>query len=130
MVQLVKEIPTCESWSIDETRIKEAKEAINQAPIKDVSQMFKSIADLNRAKMTYALCIHDELCVCDIATLLNITVANASHHLRLLYNNGVVTYRKDGKRAMYRIYDEHIRQIMLVSIEHKEEVTSDETTHI
>ncbi|MCE5153128.1 transcriptional regulator [Staphylococcus hyicus] len=92
--------------------------------------MFKSIADLNRAKMTYALCIHEELCVCDIATLLNITVANASHHLRLLYHNGVVTYRKDGKRAMYRIYDEHIRQIMLVSIEHKEEVTSNETTHL
>ncbi|MCO4339270.1 metalloregulator ArsR/SmtB family transcription factor [Staphylococcus agnetis] len=115
---------------MDETRIKEAKEAIDQAPIKDVSQMFKSIADLNRAKMTYALCIHEELCVCDIATLLNITVANASHHLRLLYNNGVVTYRKDGKRAMYRIYDEHIRQIMLVSIEHKEEVTSDETIHL
>ncbi|MCO4355668.1 metalloregulator ArsR/SmtB family transcription factor [Staphylococcus agnetis] len=115
---------------MDETRIKEAKEAIDKAPIKDVSQMFKSIADLNRAKMTYALCIHEELCVCDIATLLNITVANASHHLRLLYNNGVVTYRKDGKRAMYRIYDEHIRQIMLVSIEHKEEVTSDETIHL
>ncbi|AJC96327.1 metalloregulator ArsR/SmtB family transcription factor [Staphylococcus hyicus] len=127
---MVKEVPTCESWSIDETRIKEAKDAINQAPIKDVSQMFKSIADLNRAKMTYALCIHEELCVCDIATLLNITVANASHHLRLLYHNGVVTYRKDGKRAMYRIYDEHIRQIMLVSIEHKEEVTSNETTHL
>lgn len=127
---MVKEVPTCESWSIDETRIKEAIDAINQAPIKDVSQMFKSIADLNRAKMTYALCIHEELCVCDIATLLNITVANASHHLRLLYHNGVVTYRKDGKRAMYRIYDEHIRQIMLVSIEHKEEVTSNETTHL
>lgn len=125
---MVKEIPTCELWSIDETKISDAQAAIHQAPINEVSQMFKSIADLNRAKMTYALCIHDELCVCDIATLLNITVANASHHLRVLYNNGIVTYRKEGKRAFYRIYDEHIRLIMLVSIEHKEEVTANGST--
>ncbi|RIL81124.1 transcriptional regulator, partial [Staphylococcus equorum] len=45
-----------------------------------------------------------------------------------LYNNGIVTYRKEGKRAFYRIYDEHIRQIMLVSIEHKEEVTANGST--
>ncbi|UEX89290.1 ArsR/SmtB family transcription factor [Staphylococcus ratti] len=127
---MVKDIPTCELWSIDEARVVEAQDAINQVPIKEVSQMFKSIADLNRAKMTYALCVHEELCVCDIATLLNITIANASHHLRVLYNNGVVTYRKDGKRAFYRIFDEHIRQIMLVSIEHKKEVYPDETTNI
>ena len=51
----------------------------------------------NRAKITYALCQEDELCVCDIANILGVTVANASHHLRTLYKQRIVNYRKEGK---------------------------------
>ncbi|QLK86956.1 helix-turn-helix transcriptional regulator [Staphylococcus sp. 17KM0847] len=116
----------CDTFFIDEERVQEAKESLSHAHIESVSLMFKSIADLNRAKITYALCLHDELCVCDLAEILNLTVANTSHHLRVLYKNGVVVYRKEGKRAFYRIYDEHIRQIMMISIEHKKEVTEDD----
>ncbi|MDO5375582.1 ArsR/SmtB family transcription factor [Staphylococcus rostri] len=116
----------CDAFFIDEQHVREAKETLAQTNIESVSLMFKSIADINRAKITYLLCVHDELCVCDLAEILHLTVANTSHHLRLLYKNGVVTYRKEGKRAFYRIYDEHIRQIMMISIAHKEEVVSDD----
>ncbi|CAD7359974.1 MULTISPECIES: ArsR/SmtB family transcription factor [Staphylococcus] len=122
-----QQIPTCDTFSIDAEIVHEAKQEIENSNIEHVSQMFKSIADVNRAKITFALCEHEELCVCDIAEILNITVANASHHLRSLYKNGIVTYRKEGKRAFYRLYDEHIRQIMTISIEHKKEVDEDGT---
>ncbi|AVQ32902.1 transcriptional regulator [Staphylococcus muscae] len=116
----------CDAFIIDELHVQEAKNTLSKTNIESVSLMFKSIADINRAKITYLLCVHDELCVCDLAEVLNLTVANTSHHLRLLYKNGVVTYRKEGKRAFYRIYDEHIRQIMMISIAHKEEVMTDD----
>ncbi|KIX91637.1 ArsR family transcriptional regulator [Staphylococcus microti] len=116
----------CDAFMIDEAHVREVKETLAQKNVESVSLMFKSIADINRAKITYLLCVHDELCVCDLAEILQLTVANTSHHLRLLYKNGVVTYRKEGKRAFYRIYDEHIRQIMMISIAHKEEVMNDD----
>ncbi|REA94899.1 transcriptional regulator, partial [Staphylococcus pseudintermedius] len=54
-------------------------------------------------------------------------VANASHHLISLYKNGIVTFRKSGNRAFYRLYDEHIRQLMMISIEHNKEVDDDDS---
>lgn len=84
--------------------------------------MLKAIADENRAKITYALCQEDELCVCDIANILGVTVANASHHLRTLYKQRIVNYRKEGKLSFYSLNDEHIKQIMMIALTHKKEV--------
>jgi DNA-binding transcriptional ArsR family regulator len=85
--------------------------------------MLKAIADENRAKITYALCQDEELCVCDIANILGVTIANASHHfLRTLYKQGVVNFRKEGKLALYSLDDEHIGQIMMIALAHKKEV--------
>ncbi|ARJ51736.1 ArsR/SmtB family transcription factor [Staphylococcus lutrae] len=122
-----QKIPTCETYRIDVDAVHQAKKEISDSNIERVSQMFKSIADVNRSKIVFALCQHEELCVCDIADILGVTVANASHHLRSLYKNGIVVYRKSGKRALYRLYDEHIRQLMMISIEHKKEVDEDES---
>ncbi|WP_436882445.1 ArsR/SmtB family transcription factor, partial [Mammaliicoccus sciuri] len=74
--------------------------------------------DENRAKITYALCQDEELCVCDIANILGVTIANASHHLCTLYKQGVVNFRKEGKLAFYSLDDEHIRQIMMIALAH------------
>lgn len=62
------------------------------------------------------------MCVCDIANILGVTIANASHHLRTLYKQGVVNFRKEGKLALYSLDDEHIGQIMMIALAHKKEV--------
>ena len=103
-------------------RLIEYKGIYKQLIISGVSQMLKAIADENRAKITYALCQDEELCVCDIANILGVTIANASHHLRTLYKQGVVNFRKEGKLAFYSLDDGHIRQIMMIALEHKTEV--------
>ena len=82
----------------------------------------KYYSDENRAKISYALCQDDELCVCDIANIIGSTVATASHHLRTLHKQGIVKFRKEGKLAFYSLDDEHIRQLMIFALAHKKEV--------
>ncbi|CAM4173897.1 ArsR/SmtB family transcription factor [Lacicoccus alkaliphilus] len=114
----------CEIFCYDEQKVNRIQEDLETVDISGVSQMLKSIADVNRAKITYALCQEAELCVCDIANILGVTVANASHHLRTLYKQGIVTFRKEGKLAFYSIEDDHVRQIMMIALIHRKEVTA------
>jgi ArsR family transcriptional regulator, lead/cadmium/zinc/bismuth-responsive transcriptional repressor len=113
---------TCEIFCYDEEKVNRIQGDLQTVDISGVSQMLKAIADENRAKITYALCQEDELCVCDIANILGVTVANASHHLRTLYKQRIVNYRKEGKLSFYSLNDEHIKQIMMIALTHKKEV--------
>lgn len=112
----------CEIYNFDEEKVARIQGELKTVDIASVALLFKAMADENRAKMVYSLCQDDELCVCDMATITGTTVANASHHLRTLYKQGVVKYRKEGKMAFYSLDDEHIRQLMLVGLEHMREV--------
>lgn len=113
---------TCEIYCYDEEKVNRIQGNLQIVDISSVAQMLKAIADENRAKITYALCQDDELCVCDIANIIGVTVANASHHLRTLHKQGIVKFRKEGKLAFYSLDDEHIRQIMMIALAHKKEV--------
>ena len=107
---------TCEIYCYDEEKVNRIQGNLQTVDISSVAQMLKAIADENRAKITYALCQDDELCVCDIANIIGVTVANASHHLRTLHKQGIVKFRKEGKLAFYSLDDEHIRQIMMIAL--------------
>lgn len=113
---------TCEIYCYDEEKVNRIQGNLQTVDISSVVQMLKAIADKNRVKITYALCQDDELCVCDIANIIGVTVANASHHLRTLHKQGIVKFRKEGKLAFYSLDDEHIRQIMMIALAFKKEV--------
>lgn len=113
---------TCEIYCYDEDKVNRVQKELQSTDIASVAGMFKAIADENRAKITYALCQEEELCVCDIANVIGVTVANASHHLRTLHKQGVVKFRKEGKLAFYSLDDDHVRQIMMIALAHMEEV--------
>ena len=113
---------TCEVYCYDEEKVNRIQGNLQTVDISSVAQMLKAIADKNRVKITYALCQDDELCVCDIANIIGVTVANASHHLRTLHKQGIVKFRKEGKLAFYSLDDEHIRQIMMIALALKKEV--------
>nr|WP_256613072.1 metalloregulator ArsR/SmtB family transcription factor [Staphylococcus epidermidis] len=59
--------------------------------------MFKVFADDTRLKIVYALTQEDEMCVCDVATIIGSTNATASHHLRMLRNMGLPSTVKKGR---------------------------------
>jgi len=118
----LSKIDTCEIYCYDEEKVNRIQGDLQKIDMVSVAQMLKAIADENRAKITYALCQDEELCVCDIANIIGSTVANASHHLRTLHKQGVVKFRKEGKLAFYSLDDEHIRKIMMIALAHKKEV--------
>ena len=61
----------------------------------DVAELYKEFGDTTRIKINCALFEH-EMCVCDIASLLNMSQSAISHQLRVLNQERLVKYRKDG----------------------------------
>ncbi|NCU17061.1 ArsR/SmtB family transcription factor [Pallidibacillus pasinlerensis] len=113
---------TCEIYCYDEAKVNRIQKELQQEDLLSVARLFKALADDNRAKITYALCQDDELCVCDVANIIGTSVASASHHLRTLYKQGIVTYRKEGKLAFYSLEEDDIKQLLIIALAHKKEV--------
>lgn len=76
----------------------------------DLAEIFKVFGYNTRIKILYAL-FASEMCVCDIAVLLNMTQSAISHQLRVLKQTRLVKFRKEGKIVYYSLDDEHIKQI-------------------
>ncbi|AGT31076.1 ArsR family transcriptional regulator [Geobacillus genomosp. 3] len=111
----------CDVYCYDEEKVARVQRRLHDEHIAAIVPFFKALADENRAKIVYALCEEGELCVCDLANVIGATVAATSHHLRLLYKQGIVKYRKDGKLAFYSLDDDHIRELLLVALAHQKE---------
>jgi ArsR family transcriptional regulator len=82
---------------------------------------FDTLADPTRARIVQALALAPELCVCDLALLLDLSVSALSHQLRLLREREVVTRRKAGRIAFYALADEHVRHVLTDAIAHTSE---------
>lgn len=111
----------CDIYCYDEAKVNRVKERLAGSGTPGAAQIFKALGDDTRMKIAYALCQEEELCVCDVANIIGSTVANVSHHLRLLKNMGLAKYRKEGKLVFYALGDEHVRQLVLLGIAHGEE---------
>ncbi|MDD2992165.1 MAG: metalloregulator ArsR/SmtB family transcription factor [Pygmaiobacter sp.] len=86
----------------------------------DLAELFRVFGDSTRIKILYAL-FESELCVGDIATLLNLSQSAVSHQLRLLKGSKLVKFRREGKTIFYALDDEHVRAIIALGMEHVEE---------
>ncbi|GLB59595.1 ArsR/SmtB family transcription factor [Cytobacillus sp. NCCP-133] len=115
---------TCDIYCYDKEKVTRIQWELQKEDLSSVAQLFKALADENRAKISYALCQDEELCVCDIANIIGSTIATASHHLRTLHKQGIVKFRKEGKLAFYSLDDAHIKQLLLIAMEHRNEVKS------
>lgn len=113
----------CDIYCYNEEKVNHIKSCINIEEIEGVAKMLKALADETRLKIVLALYKGEELCVCDAANIVGSTVATASHHLRLLRNMGIASYRKEGKLAFYSIKDTHIKQLLEVMFTEKEKIT-------
>lgn len=83
----------------------------------NLSNLFKILGDLTRTKIIWALDNH-EMCVCDIANVLNMTKSSISHQLASLRASGIVKFRKSGKEVYYMLDDEHIKKLYEIGFEH------------
>lgn len=83
----------------------------------DLAELFKVFGDTTRIKILWALA-ESEMCVCDIAALLNMTQSAISHQLRILKQVRLAKCRKDGKVVYYSLDDAHVKQIFEQGLVH------------
>lgn len=86
----------------------------------DMADLFKIFGDSTRIKILYLL-FEYELCVCDIAHILNMTQSAISHQLKILKTARLIKHRKDGKVVFYSLSDNHVHTIIAEGKEHIEE---------
>ena len=80
--------------------------------------MFKLLGDPTRTRFLHALLGAGELCVCDLAAVVEVPETTASQALRLLRTAGVVANRRSGRMVFYRLADAHVRMLLDLSREH------------
>ncbi|GAB4179918.1 MAG: metalloregulator ArsR/SmtB family transcription factor [Geothermobacteraceae bacterium] len=102
----------CQVSAIDRENVERAARQLPTAAVlTGIAATFKLLGDPTRLKILHALA-DGELCVCELAALLELSVSAVSHQRRLLRNQGVVDFRRAGKMAYYRLQDDHIRQVV------------------
>ena len=111
----------CEYLYVHEDVVKQVTSEMPQDEILyDLAELFKVFGDSTRIKILYAL-FEAELCVCDMAQLLGLTQTAVSHQLRVLKNNKLVNFRREGKNIFYSLSDNHVRSILGQGMEHVSE---------
>ncbi len=86
-----------------------------------LAETFKTLGDYSRIQIVWALS-HGELCVGDIAKLLNMSPSAVSHHLRTLRNLELVKARRDHRTIFYSLDDNHIENLLEEGLEHVEDL--------
>lgn len=88
--------------------------------IRDSSELFKVLGDQTRMRLICIL-LHCELCVHDLARIVNMSQSAISHQLRVLRQAHLVRYRRDGKHTWYSLADEHVRDMVELAMQHVNE---------
>lgn len=116
-----EEIEKCEIVETHPEIVKAVNEQMPQEEILyDLAELFKVFGDSTRIKILYVL-FESEMCVCDIAQILQMSQSAISHQLRVLKQNHLVKFRREGKSVLYSLSDDHVRRIINQGLEHVEE---------
>lgn len=115
------EVECCEEHIVHTDAVRQARSTMLGDEITSAaSDFFKAFSDKTRLRILTALAI-EELCVCDIASLLGMSQSAISHQLRFLKQARLVKSRKDGKTVYYALCDDHIQTILAQGIAHVQE---------
>ena len=117
-MEIEKDESLCECNIVHEDIVNAVKDNIpDEEILYDLAELFKVFGDSTRVKLLYVLFEH-EMCVCDIAQLLNMSQSSISHQLRVLKQSRLVKYRREGKSVFYSLADGHIKTIFDQGLEH------------
>ena len=109
---------TCEFMHVHEQIVDRVEKVMPyEQQLLDLSEFFKVFGDSTRIKILYVLS-QSEMCVCDIATLLQMGQSAISHQLRVLKQMRLVSFRREGKTVFYSLADSHIQTILDQGMEH------------
>lgn len=111
-------VDACGVRVVDADRVDAVRRRMpGEAVVADTAEIFGLLADPGRLRLLVAL-LDGELCVCDLAAVTGLTESATSHALRLLRAHRVVTVRRSGRMAYYRLADEHVRMLLDLALTH------------
>jgi len=96
------------------------EEAIPDRDADRLVLIYKALADRTRLRMVMAL-REDEMCVCDLAALLNLSESAVSHQIRRLKDLALVKSRREGQVLYYSLDDHHVDELIQVGLDHLRE---------
>ena len=116
-----EQIECCDCNEIHEDLLKIVNDTMpEETELYDLAELFKVFGDSTRIRILFVL-FEAEVCVCDLAKVLNMTQSAISHQLRILKANKLVNSRREGKSVFYSLADGHVRTIIAQGREQIEE---------
>lgn len=100
------------------------KTMLDEEKLLVIADFYKALSDSTRVKIINVL-EKNELCVCDISNILNMTKSAVSHQLKYLKEMNLIKSRKVGKEVWYTLADKHVKQVFDITLEHILENTND-----
>ncbi len=117
----MSDLEKCDCTAIHKTVVDSVKAKMPPVDrLYDLAELFKVFGDTTRIRILWAL-TEEEMCVCDISSLLDMSQSAISHQLRVLKANRLVKNRRDGKVVYYSLDDAHIRNIFEQGFRHIQE---------
>ena len=118
---LDKEPVCCETVEVHEDLLRIVEQTMpEETELYDLAELFKVFGDSTRLRILFVLS-SAEVCVCDLARVLNMTQSAISHQLRILKQNKLVKSRREGKSIFYSLADGHVSTIIAQGRDHIEE---------
>ncbi len=116
-----RELDFCETSEVHEELLKTVRDTLPpEEELYDLAELFKVFGDSTRIRILFVL-FEAEVCVCDLAAALNMTVSAVSHQLKILKQNKLIKNRREGRSVFYSLADDHVRTIVSQGMEHIEE---------
>ena len=116
-----KELGCCEVNEVHSSVLQKIiAEMPDEIELYNLAELFKVFGDSTRIRILYVL-FEAEVCVCDLASALNMNQSAISHQLKILKQNKLVKARREGKSVFYSLADDHVRMIIAKGQEHIEE---------
>ena len=116
-----KEVECCDAVEVHENLLKIVNETMpEETELYDLAELFKVFGDSTRIRILFVL-FEAEVCVCDLAQVLQMTQSAISHQLKILKQNRLIKSRREGKSIFYSLADDHVRTIIAQGQEHIEE---------
>ena len=111
-------LEVCSEMEIHTDKLEKVKKYLpDEDSLCDLAELFKVFGDSSRIRILSALS-EEEICVCDLAQVQNMTQSAVSHQLNILKRSKLVKAKRDGKSVFYSLDDDHVREILSCGLEH------------
>lgn len=115
----------CQEISVHAGQVAQVRAALaSEDRTQRLATVFKALGDPTRVRIIQALLVA-ELCVCDLAEVLQMTQSAISHQLRVLRDLHIVRHRREGKEIFYRLDDDHVVQLLVQADSHVQHTGGD-----